>query len=203
MKYYDFNQDGGVSYEEFVTGLREPLSERRQKMLQKVYRSLDPENRGFVTTEVVIGVYDVSLEPSFIAGKKSKHALVEEFLSNFETDNGFISKRDFFEYYEDISISLGSEEAFVKMLESTWQCPENDLQDDPMARPSMQLLISEVRKRILDLVKGDPSQLRKVHAEFDINGSGNLTIDEWSNMIAKLKIAVDRKYVYPFFKFVD
>jgi len=22
MKYYDFNQDGGVSYEEFVTGLR-------------------------------------------------------------------------------------------------------------------------------------------------------------------------------------
>ena len=33
MKYYDFNQDGGVSYEEFVTGLREPLTERRLKML--------------------------------------------------------------------------------------------------------------------------------------------------------------------------
>lgn len=72
-----------------------------------------------------------------------------------------------------------------------------------MARPSMQLLISEVRKRILDLVKGDPSQLRNVHKQFDVNGSGNLTIDEWSNMISKLKIAVERKYVYPFFKFVD
>jgi Ca2+-binding EF-hand superfamily protein len=120
MKYYDFNQDGGVSYEEFVSGLREPLSERRHRMLEKVYSSLDPGNRGFVTTEDIIGVYDVSLDPSFIAGKKAKHALVDEFLSNFESENGFISKRDFFEYYEDISISLGSEEAFVKMLESTW-----------------------------------------------------------------------------------
>lgn len=154
-----------------------------------------------MSTEDIIGVYDVSLDPNFIAGLKTKHALIDEFLANFEGD--FISKRDFFEYYEDISISLGSEEAFVKMLESTWQCPENDLQEDPMARPSMQLLISEVRKRILDLAKGDPSQLRKVHKEFDVNGSGNLTIDEWSNMISKLKIAVDRKYVYPFFKFVD
>ena len=71
-----------------------------------------------MTTEDIIGVYDVSLDPNFIAGKKTKHALIDEFLSNFES--GFISRRDFFEYYEDISISLGSEEAFVKMLESTW-----------------------------------------------------------------------------------
>ena len=33
MKYYDFNQDGGVSYEEFVSGLREPLTGRRRNML--------------------------------------------------------------------------------------------------------------------------------------------------------------------------
>lgn len=87
-------------------------------MLEKVYSSLDPENRGYLTTEDIIGVYDVSLDPNFIAGKKTKHALVDEFLANFEGD--FISKRDFIEYYEDISMSLGSEEAFVKMLESTW-----------------------------------------------------------------------------------
>jgi len=30
-----------------------------------------------------------------------------------------------------------------------------------------------------------------------------LTIDEVTNMIAKLKISVERKYVYPFFKIID
>ena len=151
----------------------------------------------------MFAIYDVTLDPSFVSGKKSKQQLIDEFLENFDTDSGRIIRRDFLEYYEDISISQGSEEAFVKTLESTWQCPENDLEEDPMAKPSLQLLISEVRKRILEMAKGDPTQLKKVHQEFDVNRSGNLTIDEWTNMIAKLKISVDRKYVYPFFKFVD
>jgi len=30
-----------------------------------------------------------------------------------------------------------------------------------------------------------------------------LTIDEMTNLIAKLKISVERRYVYPFFKCVD
>jgi len=30
-----------------------------------------------------------------------------------------------------------------------------------------------------------------------------LTIDEVTNLIAKLKISVERKYVYPFFKVLD
>jgi len=30
-----------------------------------------------------------------------------------------------------------------------------------------------------------------------------LTIDEVTNLIAKLKISVERKFVYPFFKVVD
>ena len=36
-----------------------------------------------------------------------------------------------------------------------------------------------------------------------MNQSGHLTIDEVTNLIAKLKISVERKYVYPFFKVVD
>lgn len=30
-----------------------------------------------------------------------------------------------------------------------------------------------------------------------------MTIDEWTNLIYKLKISVDRKFVYPFFKTID
>ncbi len=66
MKYYDFNQDGGVSYEEFVSGLREPLTARRKNMLNKVWHSLDPEGRGYVSLEDIFAIYDVSVEPSFV-----------------------------------------------------------------------------------------------------------------------------------------
>jgi Ca2+-binding EF-hand superfamily protein len=36
-----------------------------------------------------------------------------------------------------------------------------------------------------------------------LSGTEYLTIDEVTNMIAKLRISVERKYIYPFFKIVD
>lgn len=65
------------------------------------------------------------------------------------------------------------------------------------------MLVSEVRKRVLELSKNDPKLVKKIHSDFDLNQSGELTIDEVTNMIAKMKISVERKYVYPFFKYID
>jgi Ca2+-binding EF-hand superfamily protein len=36
-----------------------------------------------------------------------------------------------------------------------------------------------------------------------LNGTESLTIDEVTNLIAKLRISVERKFIYPFFKIVD
>lgn len=108
---------------------------------------------------------------------------------------------EFTDYYTDISMNLPSDEYFVRMMESTWQCPEDD--SDPYAKSTVQMLLKEVRNRVLELSKNDPKLLRKIHSDFDLNQSGSLTIDEVTNMIAKLKISVERKYVYPFFKIID
>ena len=37
----------------------------------------------------------------------------------------------------------------------------------------------------------------------DKNNNGMITLDEWTNLIYKLKISVERRYVYPFFKMID
>jgi Ca2+-binding EF-hand superfamily protein len=60
-----------------------------------------------------------------------------------------------------------------------------------------------VKSRVWELARRDPAFLQKIFNDFDLNHSGHLTIDEVTNLIAKLKISVERKYVYPFFKVVD
>lgn len=45
--------------------------------------------------------------------------------------------------------------------------------------------------------------LRKIFNDFDLNGKLSLTIDELTNMIIKLRISVERRYIYPFFKLID
>ena len=65
------------------------------------------------------------------------------------------------------------------------------------------MLHSEVKGRILQLAKNDANLLRKIFNDFDLNGTETLTIDEVTNLIAKLRISVERKFIYPFFKIVD
>ena len=60
-----------------------------------------------------------------------------------------------------------------------------------------------MKARILQLARNDPALLKKIFNDFDLNGSGALTIDEVTNLIAKLRISVERKFIYPFFKVVD
>ena len=78
----------------------------------------------------LVAVYDVSMNPDFIEGRKSKEQILSEFLSQFEgtsgKKNGVVTKDEFFDYYTDVSMSCPSDEYFVRMMESTWQVPEND-----------------------------------------------------------------------------
>ena len=63
--------------------------------------------------------------------------------------------------------------------------------------------MKEVRAKILEKTDGDLTRLKKIFNDFDVNSSGALTLDEATNMIAKLRISVERKMVYPYFKIID
>ena len=105
------------------------------------------------------------------------------------------------DYYRDISMNYPADEYFVRTLEATWQVFEEEA--DPYLKPTVNMLLKEFRSRVLELAKNDPRLIKKIHSDFDLNKSGSLTIDEVTNMIARLKISVERKYIYPFFKVVD
>ena len=46
MKFYDIDGDGNISYDEFLSGLREPLNERRLNMVKKAFAMLDRSGNG-------------------------------------------------------------------------------------------------------------------------------------------------------------
>lgn len=48
MKFYDLDGDGNISYEEFARGLRDPLTNRRIAMVEKVFQILDKDSSGKV-----------------------------------------------------------------------------------------------------------------------------------------------------------
>ena len=72
MKFYDIDGDGSISYNEFLSGLREELTERRANMVKKAFSVLDTNGSGSITVGDIQHIYDVSMNPEFLEGKKSK-----------------------------------------------------------------------------------------------------------------------------------
>jgi Ca2+-binding EF-hand superfamily protein len=205
MKFYDTDGDGSISYNEFLSGLKDELSERRLNMVKKAFHMLDRDGSGKITISDLQGIYDVSMNPEFLEGRKSRDQILGEFLDNFQgsrgNSDGVIEWQEFYDYYSDLAMSTPSDEYFVRMMESTWQVPEHD--DAEQTKQTVQQLHQEVKNRVNQLARNDPSLYRKIFNDFDLNGSESLTIDEVNNLIAKLRISVERKYIYPFFKIVD
>jgi len=60
MKYYDIDGDGNVSFDEFLRGLREPLTSRRKAMVEKAFALIDRDGSGVVGIKDIEKVFDVS-----------------------------------------------------------------------------------------------------------------------------------------------
>jgi hypothetical protein len=157
MKYYDVDGDGNISYDEFLSGLKDELSERRVNMVKKAFMMLDKDGSGKVTVSDIVGIYDVSMNPEFLEGRKTRDEILGEFLNNFDgprgNNDGILTWEEFYDYYSDLSMSTPSDEYFVRMMESTWQIPEHD--DSEITKQTVKHLYTEVRSRILQLARND------------------------------------------------
>lgn len=124
MKFYDVDSDGNITYDEFLSGLRDELSERRLTMVKKAFMMLDKDGSGKLTVSDIAGIYDVSMNAEFLEGKKTKDEILMEFLNNFDgargNNDGIVTWDEWKDYYSDLSMSTPSEEYFVRMMESTW-----------------------------------------------------------------------------------
>jgi Ca2+-binding EF-hand superfamily protein len=100
-----------------MRGLRDPLSQRRIAMIQKVFAMLDKDRSAQITFSDVANIYDVSMHPDFLARKKTKDEIVREFLNSFDgargNNDGVITWDEFVDYYGDLSMAIPSDEYFV------------------------------------------------------------------------------------------
>ena len=93
-------------------------------MVQKAFAMLDKSGDGQITISDIVGIYDVSMNPEFLEGRKTREEILADFLNNFDgakgNNDGKVSMKEWTDYYTDLSMSTPSDEYFVRMMESTW-----------------------------------------------------------------------------------
>lgn len=127
MKYYDVNKDGTISLGEFIHGLREPLNDRRLNIVKKAFAALKKNDDGKIPISEIIATYDVHAHPRFINGSCTRDQLLNEFLLYFvSTKNWYIVEKEFFKYYQDLSMTYTNDEEFINLVENSWSLSEDE-----------------------------------------------------------------------------
>ena len=57
-------------------------------MVEKAFKMLDKDGQGTITIQDIAGIYDVSMNPEFLEGRKTRDEILTDFLSNFEGAKG-------------------------------------------------------------------------------------------------------------------
>jgi Ca2+-binding EF-hand superfamily protein len=131
---FDSNGDGSIDYDEFLRHVRGPMNERRRLIVLKAFNKLDRDHSGTLDFTDIKGVYNCTKHPDVASGKKSEDEVLQEFLQTFEvhhnTSTGgkpdsFVTKDEFIEYYNNISMSIDNDQYFELMMNTAWRLNDN------------------------------------------------------------------------------
>jgi len=117
--YFDATADNTVSIDDFAQAFRKPLNDHRRHIVEAAYTALDQHGKRVVDVEVVKEMYDAFKNPEVVGGKKTADQAYREFLEHFNIcgggggmGNNVVTLEDFITYYEDLGVSVESDEYF-------------------------------------------------------------------------------------------
>ena len=121
--YFDADHSGSIEVEEFIQGVRDPLTERRLKLVKQAFRIIDVDGGGIVDAREIATKYDASKHPEVISKRKTPTQVLTEFLDTFDVGgvkDGMVTEQEFINYYTNLSASIDNEDYFELMIRNAW-----------------------------------------------------------------------------------
>lgn len=126
---FDRDNSGALDYEEFLRGVRGEMNDRRKQMVMMAYNKMDADGNGVVEVHDVRQVYNAKKHPDVISGKRDEEEVLLEFLETFQSHyayknpgqiDGIVTKEEWIEYYNNISMSIDEDDYFELMIRNAW-----------------------------------------------------------------------------------
>jgi Ca2+-binding protein (EF-Hand superfamily) len=152
----------------------------------------------------IVHNFNATKTKEVIEKKKTQDDVFKEFLSNFRLDiNNGVSKKEFFDYYTDLGVSIPSDNYFSELVQNTWDIVED--KESTISVEEIKDIIKTLRYKLIQLSKGSQDEflLRKLFKEFDISNSGYLTLDDLSAMMVRLEAPLNPNYLAAVFSYID
>jgi Ca2+-binding EF-hand superfamily protein len=128
---FDRDGSGDISYDEFLRSVRGAMNPTRRALAMKAFSIMDKDKSGVLDINDIRQTYNAKHHPDVKSGKKTEDEILLEFLDTFEdafcdmkgqadSRDGKINKEEWTEYYNNVSMSVDTDEYFLAMMNSVW-----------------------------------------------------------------------------------
>jgi len=124
LDYLDLNNDGNVSFDEFLVGVRGKPNEQRQAIIDQAFNKFNRDDSDdVITASDLKNVYDCSKHPKVISGEMTQDEVFTEFLGCFGDKNhdGKITRNEWNDHYAAVSSSIDNDDHFCLMMTNAWK----------------------------------------------------------------------------------
>lgn len=130
-KIFDRDGSGEVSYDEFLRMVRGEMNDFRKGIAMKAFAIMDKDGSKLLDINDIRQSYNAKQHPDVKAGKKTEDEILSEFLDTFEDHHcdiqgnddcrdGKVTKLEWIEYYNNVSMSIDRDDYFELMMTKTW-----------------------------------------------------------------------------------
>ncbi|XP_065178101.1 calcyphosin-like protein [Sycon ciliatum] len=120
----DRDHSGTLNFDEFLRGLRPPMSEARRSLVVRAFAKLDKTGDGVVTVEDLRGVYNARKHPKYQNGEWDEDQVFISFLKSYDSPDdpdGRVEREEFMDYYSGVSSSIDNDAYFDLMMRTAWK----------------------------------------------------------------------------------
>jgi Ca2+-binding EF-hand superfamily protein len=126
---FDRDGEGSIDYDEFLRAVRGEMNQKRKKLALQAFDKLDSDKSGVIEINEIKYLYNVKNHPDVKSGKKTEDEVYGEFLETFETHHNInrgtkdrrVTREEWIEYYNNVSMSIDSDEYFEIMMNNAWK----------------------------------------------------------------------------------